>query len=79
MPGEAVAVEQLRSFVERIERLREDANAITADIRAVLSEAKGAGFDSKALREIVRLRAKDSAQRAEEESILDLYKKAIGL
>ena len=77
--AQTVAAAQLRAFVERIERLNEDAKAIGDDKKDVYAEAKGTGFDTKAIKQIVRLRAMDPAQREEEESILDLYKAALGM
>jgi uncharacterized protein (UPF0335 family) len=74
-----VAAERLRSFVERVERLEEERGALTADIREVYAEAKGAGFDTKVMRQIVRLRKMDAAARQEQEALLDLYRKAVGL
>lgn len=74
-----VAAGQLRALIERIERLEEDKQAISDAIKDVYSEAKGAGFDTTALRTIVRLRKKDQAERQEEETILDLYKAALGM
>ena len=77
--NETVAAGQLRSLIERIERLLEDKSAIQEDIKDIYAEAKGNGFDTKAMRTIIRLRAKDKAERDEEEAILDLYKAALGL
>jgi len=74
-----IAGEQLRSFIERIERLEEEKRTLSADIKDVYAEAKGTGFDTKAIRTIVRLRKKDQAERQEEETILDLYKAALGM
>ena len=74
-----VAAEELKQFVERIERLEEEKKAIADDVRDVYAEAKGRGFDVKAIRSIVRLRAKEPQQREEEEAILELYKNAIGM
>ncbi len=74
-----IAADRLRTFVERIERLEEEKAAITADIREVYSEAKGAGFNAKILRQIVRLRRLDQADRREEEAMLELYKRALDL
>ena len=73
------AKEQLKSFIERIERLEEEKKTIADDIKEVFAEAKGTGFDTKAMRSIIRLRKKDQAERQEEESILDLYKAALGM
>ncbi len=74
-----IAADRLRTFVERIERLEEEKAAITADIREVYAEAKGAGFDAKILRQIVRLRRLDQADRREQEALLELYKRALDL
>lgn len=73
------SAEQLRTIVQRIEKLNEEKDAITADIRDVYAEAKGNGFDVKALREIVRLRKQDAADREEHELILDTYRRALGM
>ncbi len=74
-----VGADRLRSFVERIERLEEEKANLTADTREVYAEAKGDGFDIKILRQIIRLRKMDSADRQEQEAILDLYKQALGM
>ena len=74
-----VAGAQLRSFIERIERLEEEKAALAADIREVYSEARGTGFEPKAMRQIVRLRKMDSADRQEQESLLEIYKSALGM
>lgn len=71
--------DQLRAFVERIERLEEEKAALTADIREVYAEAKGNGFDAKALRTIVRLRKQDMHERQEQEAILTTYMMALGM
>ena len=73
------SADRLRSIVERIERLEEEKTALGADIRDVFSEAKGVGFDTKALRQIIRLRKMDQADRREQEEILDVYKRVLGL
>ena len=75
---ETVAAGQLRAFIERIERLEEEKQTIADDIKDVYAEAKGTGFDTKAVRTIIRLRKKDQAERQEEEAILDLYLSALG-
>lgn len=75
----AVAADQLRSIIERVERLEEDKKSITDDIKDVYAEAKGNGYDVKALRTIVRLRKQDADERQEQESILDAYKAALGM
>ena len=69
---------KLKSLIERIERLEEDKAAVSADLKEVYAEAKGEGFDVKILRKVVRLRKQDSAQRQEEEALIDLYIQAIG-
>ena len=74
-----VAAERLRSFVERIERLEEEKAALAADIREVYAEAKGNGFDVKILRQVVRLRKMNQADRQEQEELLDVYKRALDL
>lgn len=72
-----VASERLKSFVERIERLEEEKEALAGDIREVYSEAKGTGFDVKVLRQIIRLRKMDSSDRDEMEQLIDVYKRAL--
>jgi uncharacterized protein (UPF0335 family) len=74
-----VARDQLRSIVERIERLEEEKQAIAGDIRDVYGEAKANGFDVKALRTIVRLRKQDPDKREEEEAVLTTYLGALGM
>jgi len=74
-----VAREQLRSVVERIEKLEEEKKAIADDIRDVYAEAKGNGFDIKVLRQVVRLRKQDLTERQEQESVRDLYLQALGM
>lgn len=74
-----VAAAQLRSFIERIERLEEEKKVIADDIKEVKAEAKGNGFDVKAINTIIRLRKQDAAERQEAEAILDLYKSALGM
>jgi len=74
-----IAADRLRSFVERIERLEEERTALGADIREVYSEAKSAGFDTKILRQVVRLRKMDTSDRQEQEELLTIYKEALGI
>ena len=69
---------QLKSIIERIERLEQEKSEIAEQIKEVLAEAAGNGFDKKAIRQVVRLRKIDRAKRAEAEAILDLYMSAIG-
>jgi uncharacterized protein (UPF0335 family) len=71
--------DRLRSFVDRIERLEDEKAALTADIREVYSEAKGVGFDVRALRQVLKLRKMDQAERREQEELLELYKRVLGL
>ena len=80
MPDVAsVAADRLRSFVERIEKLEEERAAIGADIREVFSEAKGTGFDVKAMRQVIKLRKMEPADRQEQEALLDLYARALNI
>ena len=74
-----VAGDQLRAFVERIERLEEEKKVISDDIKDVYAEAKGNGFDVKILRKVVSLRKKQPHEREEEEAVLDLYLHALGM
>lgn len=76
---QASAQNQLRQFVEQIERLEEEKKAIAGDIRDKYAEAKALGFDVKALRQIVKLRKKSNTERQEEESILEVYMHALGM
>lgn len=76
---QGTSADRLRSIVERIERLEEEKSALSADIREVYSEAKGAGFDTIVVRQIIRLRKMDQADRREQEEILDVYKRALDL
>ncbi|MGC4026146.1 MAG: DUF2312 domain-containing protein [Mesorhizobium sp.] len=77
--AQTFAAGQLRALIERIERLEEEKKTIADDIKDVYAEAKGNGFDTKAIRTIVRLRKIDQAEREEAETILDLYKAALGM
>ncbi|MEO1110504.1 MAG: DUF2312 domain-containing protein [Pseudomonadota bacterium] len=77
-PG-GVAADQLRAFVERIERLEEEKKVIADDIKDVYAEAKGNGYDVKILRKVVALRKKQPHERSEEEAVLDLYMHALGM
>ncbi len=76
---QASAQAQLRQFVEQIERLEEEKKAIAADIRDKFAEAKGVGFDVKALRKIIQLRKKTAVERQEEEGVLEVYMHALGM
>ncbi|MDF1600558.1 DUF2312 domain-containing protein [Mesorhizobium sp. YIM 152430] len=77
--SQAVAAGQLRSFIERIERLEEEKKALADDIKEVYAECKGTGFDVKAVRQLIRIRKQDKAEREEAEAILDLYMNALGM
>ncbi|MBC00831.1 MAG: DUF2312 domain-containing protein [Rhodobacteraceae bacterium] len=74
-----IAGDQLRAFVERIEKLEEEKKVIADDIKDVYAEAKGTGFDVKILRKIISLRRKQPHEREEEDAILDLYMHALGM
>jgi len=76
---QTVAAGQLRAFIERIERVQEDIDALTDDRKEIYAECKAMGFDTKAVRTIVKLRKMDQAERQEAEAILDLYKSALGM
>ena len=79
MADTSVARDQLRTIVERIERLEEEKKAIADDIKDVYAEAKANGFDAKTLRQVVRLRKVEAAERQEQEAMLDLYLSALGM
>ncbi|TDI58513.1 MAG: DUF2312 domain-containing protein [Alphaproteobacteria bacterium] len=72
-----IAADQLRSLIERIERLEEEKAVLATDIREVYAEAKGTGFDPKIMRQVVRLRKMESADRQEQEALLELYMVAV--
>jgi len=79
MENGPIARDQLRSIIERIERLEEEKKTIADDIKEVYGEAKGNGFDVKTLRQIVKLRKQDREERAESEAMLDMYLHALGM
>ena len=74
-----VAAEELKQFVERVERLEEEKAGIAGDIKDVFAELKGRGFDTKAVRQILRIRKQDHSERQEQEAILELYMQALGM
>ena len=74
----SAAQTQLKTIIERIERLEEDKAAVAADLKEVYLEAKGNGFDVKIIRKVIRLRKQDTAKRQEEDALVDLYLSAIG-
>jgi uncharacterized protein (UPF0335 family) len=78
-PATRFAKDQLKAIIERVERLEEEKKAIADDIRDVYAEAKGNGYDVKALRTVVRLRKQDKQEREEQEAILETYLQALGM
>jgi uncharacterized protein (UPF0335 family) len=74
-----IAGAQLKSFIERIERLEDEKRALGEDIKEVYAEAKGSGFDSKIMRQIIRIRRMDKEEHDEQETLLDLYKRALNM
>lgn len=73
-----IAASQLKSFIERVERLEEEKKGIAQDIREVYAEAKACGFEPKIMRQVVKLRKMDREDRQEQEALLDLYMSAVG-
>lgn len=76
---DSVAQDQLRAFIERVERMNEEAAAIKADIKEIFDEARGNGFDVKVMKRIIRMRAQDANELREESAILALYMRALGM
>jgi uncharacterized protein (UPF0335 family) len=74
-----IAGERLKSFIERIERLEEEKRALAEDIKEVFAEAKGVGFDVKIMRQIIKIRKMDQDDVDEQEALLDVYKRALGM
>lgn len=74
-----IAADRLRSLVDRIERLEEERKALGNDIKDIYSEAKSAGFDVKVLRQLIRIRKQEPAEIAEQETLLDVYRRALGM
>jgi uncharacterized protein (UPF0335 family) len=74
-----IAGDRLKSFIERIERLEEEKRVLAEDIKEVYAEAKGTGFDTKIMRQIIRLRKRDQDDLDEEETLLEVYKRALGM
>jgi uncharacterized protein (UPF0335 family) len=74
-----IAGDRLRSLVDRIERLEEERKALGSDIKDIYAEAKSAGFDIKVLRQLIRIRKQEPAEIEEQETLLDLYRRAIGM
>ncbi|UCA47038.1 DUF2312 domain-containing protein [Pseudochrobactrum sp. XF203] len=77
--AQAIAAGQLRAFIERIERLEEEKSTISEDIKEVFAELKGSGFDTKAVRAIIRARKKETHERQEEEAMIQIYMDALGM
>jgi len=77
--SDSVAQDQIKAFIERIERLEEEKASIAGDIKEVYAEAKGNGFDTKVLRKIVSIRKQDHNERMEQEALLELYLTALGM
>lgn len=74
-----IAADRLRSIVDRIERLEEERKALAGDIRDIYTEAKSAGFDAKVLRQLIRIRKSEPAEVEEQETLLDVYRRALGM
>ncbi|WP_235035480.1 GapR family DNA-binding domain-containing protein [Roseomonas sp. 18066] len=74
-----IAVDRLRSIIERVERLEEERKALADDIKDIFGEAKAAGFEVKVIRQIIRLRKQEPAEVEEQETLLDLYRRALGM
>ena len=74
-----IAADRLRSLVDRIERLEEERKALGSDIRDIYAEAKSAGFDVKVLRQLIRIRKQEPAEIEEQETLLDVYRRALGM
>jgi uncharacterized protein (UPF0335 family) len=74
-----IAADRLRSIVERIERLEEERKALASDIKDIYAEAKSAGFEPKVIRQIISIRKKEPAEVEEQETLLDLYRRALGM
>ncbi len=74
-----IAADRLRSLIERIERLEEERKALAGDIKDIYAEAKSAGFDVKVIRQIIRIRGQEPAEVEEQENLLDVYRRALGM
>ncbi|GAN55122.1 DUF2312 domain-containing protein [Tanticharoenia sakaeratensis] len=74
-----IAADRLRSIIERVERLEEERKALGGDIKDIFAEAKSAGFDVKVIRQIIRLRRQEPAEVQEQETLLDIYRRALGM
>ena len=76
---EPVVADRLRSLVERIERLEEERKALASDIKDIYAESKSAGFDVKVMRQLIRIRKQEPAEVEEQETLLDVYRRALGM
>ncbi len=76
---DGLACKQLKSFVEQIERLEDERATLGADIRKLLAEARTAGFDTKIMRQVIKLKKMDTAEREGQQDLLELYKQAVGI
>lgn len=74
-----IAVDRLRSIIDRVERLEEERKALGGDIKDIFTEAKSAGFDVKVLRQIIRIRKQEPSEVEEQENLLDIYRRALGM
>lgn len=74
-----IAADRLRAIIERVERLEEEKKALSSDIKDIMAEAKSAGFDVKVIREIIRIRKQEPAEVEEQDTLLDLYRRALGM
>jgi uncharacterized protein (UPF0335 family) len=74
-----IAAERLRSIIERVERLEEERKTLGDDIKDIMAEAKGAGFDAKVIKQIIRIRKQEPDEVQEQETLLDLYRRALGM
>jgi uncharacterized protein (UPF0335 family) len=74
-----ISADRLRSLIERIERLEEERKALSSDIKDIFAEAKSAGFDAKVMRQLIRLRKMEPAEVEEQETLLDVYRRALGM
>lgn len=74
-----IAADRLRSIIERVERLEEERKALSGDIKDIFSEAKSAGFDVKVIKQIIALRKREPAEVEEQETLLDIYRRALGM
>jgi len=74
-----IAADRLRSIVERVERLEEEKKALSSDVKDIMAEAKSAGFDVKVIRQVIRIRQQEPAEVEEQETLMDLYRRALGM